>query len=109
MPGRRRILDHVAGDRRVGFHIDADAGAIIRIGAARTLGKQVADQVALHHGEPAALVEIGYRDADRGPVDGVIGDQGTLETEFRIERHLAHVADGIALDLEVGGGVAAHG
>src|SRR5205807_1023930 len=62
--GSRRVLDHIAGDGRIGLDIKADAGAVAGVGAARTLRQEVADQVALHHSEPAALVEIGDRDAD---------------------------------------------
>ena len=31
--GGRRVLDHVAGDGGVGLDVDADAGAVARIGA----------------------------------------------------------------------------
>ncbi len=38
----------------------------------------------------------------------VVRDHRALETELRIERDLAHVADVVAIDLEIGGGIAAH-
>src|SRR5262249_57628414 len=44
-----------------------------------------------------------------GVVDGIVGDQCALEAEFRIERDFAGVGDGVALDVDVGGGIAAHG
>src|SRR5215510_1145636 len=104
-----RVLDYVAGDRRVGLHRDADAAGIAGVGAGRALRVEVADDVALHDGEPSAFVEIGDRDADRRAVDGVVGDQRAFEAELGVERDLAHVDDAVALDVDVGGGVAAHG
>ena len=70
---------------------------------------EVADQIALHDGEPAALLEVGDRHAHRRAVDNVVGDHGAFETEFGIKRDLAEAAAGVADDLQVGSGVAAHG
>src|SRR5262249_28505150 len=87
---------------------DADAADIAGIGAGGAPRQQVAHDVALHDRESAALVEIGDRDADRRAIDRIVGDQRTLEAELGIERDLARVADAVAFDLDVGGGVAAH-
>src|SRR2546428_9543105 len=57
----------------------ANAAGIARIGPGRPNGDQVADDVALHHRQPSALVEIGDRDADRGAVDRIVGDQRSEE------------------------------
>ena len=105
---RRRVLDHVAGHRGIGLDIDADAGVVVGLGADRPLRHQVADDVALHDREPAALVEIADRNPDRGAIDGVVGDHRALEGEFGIQRHLADVADAVARDLDVGRRIAAH-
>src|SRR6202011_5685300 len=82
-PERRRVLDHVAGDGRIRLDIDADAGIVVRRGADRPLRNQVADDVALDHGNAATLVEIANGDADGRAIDGVVGDDSTLEGEFR--------------------------
>ena len=69
---------------------------------------EIADEIALHHREPAALVEVGDRDAERGAVDDVVGDHRALEAELGIERDLAEAGAGVADDLQVRRGVAAH-
>ena len=88
---------------------DADAGAVVGIGAGGALALEVADQVALHDRKAAAFVEVGDGDAERRAVDRVVGDHGAFEAEFRIDRDLADVGGGVADNLEIGGGVAAHG
>ena len=107
--GIRRVFHDIAGHHRVGFDADADAGAVVRVGAGRAPVDEIADQVALHDGEPAALLEVGDRHAHRRAVDNVVGDHGAFETEFGIKRDLAEAAAGVADDLQVGSGVAAHG
>jgi len=62
--GGGRVLDDVAGDGGIGLDGDADAGGIGP--ALRPLRCQAADQVALDDGEPAAVVEVGADDAERG-------------------------------------------
>src|SRR5450631_691519 len=107
-PERRRILDHIACYRRIGFDIDADPGVVVRRGADRTLRQQVADDVALHHRDAPALVEIADRDAYRRAFNGVVGDHGALKRKFGIQRHLADIADAVARDLDIGCRIAAH-
>ena len=70
---------------------------------------QVADHVALHDGQPPALVEVGDGDAERRAVDHVVGDHRALEAELGVERDLAQSRAGIADDLQVRRGIAAHG
>src|SRR5581483_1476713 len=72
-------------------------------------GHEIPDEVALHHGQPTALVEVGDGDADGRTVDHVVGDQRALETELGIERNLAEADAGIAGNLQVRGRIAAHG
>ncbi len=50
--GGGRVLDHVSGHRRVRLHRDADAGAVTRVGAGRSFGQEIADDIALHDREP---------------------------------------------------------
>ena len=52
--------------------------------------------VALHDGDPSALVEIADGDADGRAIDGVVGDDRAFERELRIERDLADIADAVA-------------
>jgi hypothetical protein len=85
-----------------------DAGGVVRRGAGRALGLEIADHVALHHRQPAALVEIARHDAQRRAVNRVVGDDRALEPELRMDRNLAEVGRGVAGDLNVGGGIAAH-
>src|SRR6516164_9478101 len=80
----RRVLDHIAGDGGVGLDRNADAGGVRRIGAGGTLRLEVTDNVALHGGKAAAVVEIGDRDADGGAVDAIAGDERTLEGKLGI-------------------------
>ena len=107
--GEGRVLDRIAGDGAVRFDGDADAGAVIGIGARWALRKQVADQIALDDREPSAVIEIGNGDSDGGAIDAVAGDDGALEAEFGIKRDLAHIRHGIAFDMQVRGRIAAHG
>jgi hypothetical protein len=86
---RRRAFDDVAGDGRVRFHGDAFAALVLRLLLA---AEQVAQDVALHDREPAALVEVRHRDAGGGGVDEVAGDERTLEGELGVERHLAQTS-----------------
>jgi hypothetical protein len=102
------VLDDIAGHDRIGLDADADAGPVVRIGAGRTPADEIADQVALHDREPAALVEIRHRHAERGAVDDVVGDDRALKTELGIEGDFAEAAAGVADDLQVGSGIAAH-
>jgi len=101
-PERRRILDHIAGDRTIGLDIDADAGVIVRRGADWPLRQQIADDVALDHREASAFVEVADGNTKCRAVHGVVGDQCALERKFGIQRHLADVADAVARDLDIG-------
>ena len=78
------------------------------VAAGRLLTHQVADQVALHHAEPAAFVEIRHRDADRGTIDNIVGDHRAFKTELGVDCALAEAAAGVADDLQVGRAGAAH-
>src|ERR1700737_1688781 len=100
--GDRRVLDDVAGDGGVGFDADADAIAIAWVGANRTPGHQIADEIALDDGHAAALFEICHRDADGGAIDRVVGDHRALETELRVDRDFAERRAGVVGDLVVG-------
>ena len=71
-------------------------------------GREIADQIALHDREPAALVEIRHRYAERRAVHDIVGDHRAFKTELGIQRDLAEPAAGIADDLQVRGSVAAH-
>src|ERR1700737_341998 len=106
--GDRRVLDDVAGDGGVGFDADADAIAIAWVGANRTPGHQIADEIALDDGHAAALFEICHRDADGGAIDRVVGDHRALETELRVDRDFAERRAGVVGDLDVGRRIAAH-
>jgi hypothetical protein len=75
----------------------------------RRFGREIAQDVSLHHGEAAALVEVRDGDAGLGAVDQVLGDDRALETELRIERDFARLVHGIADDLDVRGRIAANG
>ncbi len=99
------VLDHIAGDRGVGLHADAEAFGLGR--RARNARAHVAHDVAAHGREPAALLEIGDRDAGAGLVDHVVGDQRAFEIELGIDRDFVEPDAIIADDLDVGGGVAA--
>src|SRR5882724_3574179 len=105
---RRRILDHIAGDRTVGFDIDADAGVVVRRGTDRPLRQQVADDVALDHGDPAAFVEVADGHPECRAIHRVVGHHGAFEGKFWINRDLADVAYTVAGDLDVRRRVAAH-
>ena len=72
------------------------------------LADEIADQIALHHREPAALVEIRDRHAERRAVDDVVGDHRALEAELGVDRDFAEAGAGVADDLQVRGGIAAH-
>src|SRR6185369_2273176 len=88
--------------------IDADAGIVVRRGPDRSLRKQVADDVALHDGDPSAFVEVAHGYTERCAVDRVVGDHCAPEREFGIERDLADVADAVAGDLDVRRRIAAY-
>ncbi len=103
--GRRRALDHIARDRRVGLDGDAIPALVDRLVLAP---EEIAHQVALHDGKAAAFVEVGDGDARRRRVDDVVGDQRALESELGINGDFAQTRAGIADDLHVGGGIAAH-
>src|SRR5664279_404906 len=103
--GAWRALDHVAADDGVGFHSDADAGFFRR--PVRTPRPQIAHDIAVHRGEPAALVEIGDGNPGFRAVDHIVGDHRALEAEFGIDRHLVERGAIIADDLDVGRGIAA--
>ena len=81
---------------------------VVRVGAGRALIGEIADDIALDHREPAALVEVGDRHAKRGAVDDVVGDERALEAELGVERDLAEAGAGVADDLQVRRRVAAH-
>ena len=104
-PANRRALDGVAGDGRVGLDRDADAA---RSGLPRP-GREVAHEIALYDGEPAAFVEVRDGDAGGGAVDEVAGDHRALERELGIEPDLAHAGGIVGDDLHVGCTVGAHG
>src|ERR1039458_714864 len=103
--GARRALDHVAADHGVGFHPDTNAGFFRR--PVRTPRPQIAHDVAVHRGKPAAFVEIGDGNSGLGAVDHVVGDYRALEAELGIDRHLVERGTVVADDLDVGRGVAA--
>jgi len=62
----------------------------------------------LNDRKPSAVIEIGDGDAHRRAIDAVVGNDRAFEAEFGIERHFTRIADGIAFDVDVGGGVASH-
>ena len=106
--GDGRVLDDVSGHRGISLDANPDAIAVVRIGASGALGHEIADQVALHHREAAALVEVSHRHPDGRAVDSVVGNHRTLESELRIDRDLAERGAGVIGDLDIGGRVAAH-
>jgi hypothetical protein len=84
-------LDDIAAHHAVGLHRDADTS---RVGV---LAEECADEVALHDCEPAALAEIGDRDAHRSVIDDVVGDHRGLEGELGIERDVAEPRAGLPI------------
>ncbi len=104
--GRRRTFDDVTRERRVGLHSDAVSALVDRLLLA---AEQVAHQVALDDAEPPAVVEVGEGDAGRRRVDDVACDERPLESELRVDRHLAETGARIGDDLDVRCGVAAYG
>src|SRR5262245_29874602 len=65
----RRSFDHIPIHHAIGLDSDADA-ALVDVFAK----EDVADEVALHHREPAARFEIRDRDADSSLVHDIVGD-----------------------------------
>ena len=78
--GGRCILDDVAGDDAIGLDRDALAALVVGLVLA---AHQIANEVALHDGEAAAVIEVGDGNARRGGVDEVVGDQRALESRTR--------------------------
>src|SRR5262249_60566435 len=99
---------HVAATAPIRFDADLDAGAVVGTGSGRTTCREVADHVALHYGEPSALIEVRHRDADRRAVDHVVGDHRPLETELGVDPHLARGRAIVGDDLQIGRRIAAH-
>src|SRR3990170_76229 len=97
-----RAFDHVAGHHAVGLNGDTYAAGLDILAE-----EQVADQVALHHGEPASLIEVGDGDANGRPIDQVVGDHRALEGELGIERDLAEPRARIPDHLTIRAGIGA--
>ncbi len=71
--------------------------------------EQIADEIALHHGEASTLLEVGDGDAHRRLVDEIVGNDHALEGELGIKGDLAHPGAGIADHLAVGARIGADG
>src|SRR5690606_34346229 len=91
---KRRALDHVAGDRRVRLHRNADAAAV------RTVAPQVADEIALTGHQPSAVFAVGYGNSARRVVDRVAGDDRAVEPVFRAHRDVAAGREGVAAHMQ---------
>src|SRR4029079_9740211 len=92
----RRTLDDIVANDAIRFDGDANTARVDILAE-----EEIADEIALDDGEPAALFEIGHADSHRRLVYQIVGNQRALEGELGIERDLAETGAGIADHLAV--------